>query len=438
MIKKLKLLRSHNGFMRYFRNTSWLMGERVLRMCVGLFIGVWIARYLGPEQFGLLSYAQSFVFIFITIASLGLDSIVVRELLKNESKRDVILGTSFTLKLIASILVLPIIAVSVLFTSNDSYTNLLIFILASATIFQSFNVIDFYYQSKVMSKYVAFANTFSLLLSSIMKVIFILNEFPLIAFVSLTVFDACVVSIGLCYFYIRKNTFKRPSWYFDWNVARSLMKDSCPLMLGGLVLLIQSRIDQIMLKEMLGNVEVGYYSVALRLIELFGFIPILLKSSLYPSIQNAKIKSEEQYLDRLLNFYRLNFILFLIVAIPIYFFSEKIVILVFGVEYQPAGILLGLMAFRLFFTNMGTARGVFIITENLIKYSIISMIIGTISNIILNLILIPKYGSVGAVIATIGSFFITIFLIDFIYIKIRKNMFRQVLSILTFYKVKIN
>ena len=95
----------HSGFRRYFANTAWLFAEKILRMVVGLFVGVWVARYLGPAKFGLLSYAQSFVALFGAIATLGLDGIVVRELVKDESKRDVLLGTSFVLKLIGAFLV---------------------------------------------------------------------------------------------------------------------------------------------------------------------------------------------------------------------------------------------------------------------------------------------------------------------------------------------
>ena len=122
------------------------MGEKLLRMVVGLFVGIWVARYLGPERYGLLSYAMSFVGLFIAIATLGLDSIVVRELVKDESLRSKLLGTAFTLKLIGAFLMLIILAIAVHLTSNDYDTNLLIFIIASATIFQSFNVIDLYFQ----------------------------------------------------------------------------------------------------------------------------------------------------------------------------------------------------------------------------------------------------------------------------------------------------
>jgi len=404
-------------------------------MAVGLFVGIWVARYLGPEQFGLFSYAQSFVFLFTAFATLGLDGIIVRELVKDQSKRDVLLGTAFRLKLIGAIFILPILAVVTQLTSNDSYTNLLIFIIASATIFQSCNVIDFYYQSRVLSKYVALTNAVSLALSSIFKIALVLYEAPLIAFAIMTLFDVAVLAIGLVYFYKRANHLKLSNWSFEWQVAKNLLKDSWPLIFSGLVLMIQARIDQVMLKEMVSSTEVGFYSIAMRLIEAFAFVPMVLKSSLYPSLQDAKNNSVELYQSRMLNFYRLNFLVFLIVAVPIALFSEQLVVLLFGIEYQPAGILLSLMAIRLFFANMGVARSAYILTENLMRFSMITMLLGTITNILLNYLWIEEYGGKGAVVASLVSFFVTIFLIDLIFLKTRKNVMLQVKGIFTFYKI---
>ena len=169
--------------MKYFKNTSWLFSEKVLRIVVGLFVSVWVARYLGPDRFGLLSYALSFVGIFAAIATLGLDGIVVRELVKDEGNRDTLIGTAFGLKLIGGFATILVLAVAILFTSNDAYTNVLVFIVASATIFQSFNVIDFYFQSKVLSKYVVIANIITLFFSSIVKIV-------LSSFLSLSPFSA--------------------------------------------------------------------------------------------------------------------------------------------------------------------------------------------------------------------------------------------------------
>jgi O-antigen/teichoic acid export membrane protein len=434
LITKIKSLKSDEGFVKYFKNTSWLLAEKIFRIIVGLFVGVWVARYLGPDQFGLLSYAQSFVGLFTAIATLGLDGIIVRELVKDESKRDKLLGTSFKLKLIGGITAILFLAVAVNFTSNDAYTNLLVFIIASATIFQSFNVIDFYFQAKVLSKYVVLANIISLFLSSIVKIILILYEAPLIAFAWAVLFDSVVLAIGFVHFY-SQNHLSFKDWKFENRTAINLAKDSWPLILSGIVVMIQARIDQVMLKEMVDTKEVGYYSVALRLIEVFGFIPIILNNSLFPALANAKNISEETYKYRFLNYYRLSFLLFIITAIPIFIFAEQVTILLYGIEYQPAGALLSLMAIRLFFTNTGVARGSFINIENLFRFSLITMTFGTIVNVVLNYILIPHYQSHGAIIASIISFFITTFLIDIIYQKTRGNVFLQLKGMLTFYKI---
>jgi len=433
---KINDLKNHQGFMRYFKNTSWLVAEKILRIVVGLFVGIWVARYLGPEQFGLFSYAQSFVGLFTAIATLGLDSIVIRELVKNKNKRDVLLGTAFRLKLIGALLVLILLAITVKLSHQDTLTTLLVFVIASATIFQSFNVIDFYFQSKVLSKYIVYANIVSLLISSLIKVVLILNEAPLLYFAYVILFDSFILASGFLYVY-RVNKCYTNSWRFDANVALSLLKDSWPLIFSGVVLMIQARIDQVMIKEMIGSIEVGYYSVAMRLIEVLAFAPMLIKSSLYPLIQEGKNHSIKLYESRLLNFYRLNFILFLVFAIPIFLLSENIVVLLYGVDYQPAGVLLAMLSVRLFFANMGVARGSYLLTENLMKFSFLTMVLGTFTNIGLNYVWIPSFGAEGAIAASIVSFFVTIFLVDILYSKTRNNVLLQLRSMLTFYKLNL-
>jgi len=423
--------------MKYFKNTSWLFAEKILRMVVGLLVGVWVARYLGPEQFGLLSYALSFVGLFSIIATFGLDEIVVRELVKDESRRDDLIGTAFWLKLCGAFVVLLVLAFAVIFTSNDNKTNTLIFIIASALIFQSFNVIDFYFQSKVMGKFIVYANLISLFVSSIIKITLILNDASLIAFAWVVLFDGFILACGFIYFFLIHSTFKINNLIFYKSTAIDLLKDSWPLIFSGAVLMIQARIDQVMIKEMINSTEVGYYSAAIRLIEAFGFIPVMLKISLYPSILNSRKDSYELYQNRLLNYYRLNFLLFLAVAIPLSMFSEQIVTLLFGNEYHSVGILLSLMAIRLFFTNMGVARGAYIINENLMVFSLITMTLGTITNIVLNYYWIPLYASKGAILATIISFLVSIFVVDLFYSKTRMNLILQFKGIFSFYKLKV-
>ena len=296
----LKYLNSHEGFKRYFANTSWLFAEKIIRLVIGLFVGVWVARYLGPAKYGLLNYVQAFVGLFSAFATLGLDGIVVRELVKDENKKDLLLGTAFWLKVVGAFVMLVMLGVAVQFTSNDHYTNILVFIVAGSTIFQAFNVIDFYFQAKVLGKFIAMANSISLFISSIVKIVLILMKAPLIAFAWAVLFDNVALAIGLVYFYVKN----KPSivtnkmrqfilWKFNKSTAMSLLRDSWPIILSGIVLMIQARIDQVMIQEMVGSTEVGYYSVALRLIESFGFVIVLINNSIFPALVNAKKVSQK-------------------------------------------------------------------------------------------------------------------------------------------------
>ncbi len=405
-MQRLKVLKNHQGFMRYFKNTSWLFGEKILRMVVGLFVGIWVARYLGPEQFGLFSYAQSFVGLFTAIATLGLDGIVVRELLKDESRRDELIGTAFWLKLIGAFGVLLVLAIAVNFTSNDTYTNTLVFIIASATIFQSFNVVDMYFQSKVMGKYIVYANVITLLLSSIVKIALILNEASLEAFAWTIVFDSVVLSTGYVFFFLKKSTYNIQNLTFDKRIAISLLKDGLFYMFTAIVISLYMKIDQVMIKEMLDTKSVGYYAVAARLSELWYFLPIIISSSLYPAIENAKKQSQELYYDRLEKLFIVCNIIALSIIVPTLFLSDFIVVTLYGSEYAAAGSVLMIHIISLLFAFQRVPSEYWVLSENLKYFEIYKTLFGLGVNVIFNFYLIPLYGINGAALATLISMFV--------------------------------
>lgn len=402
-------LKQRPNLRRYFANTSWLLGEKILRMVVGLFVGVWVARYLGPEKFGLLSYAQSFVWLFATIATLGLDGIIVRQLVKEESKRDVLLGTAFCLKLIGAIGVLLGLTIAINFTSNDRYTNILVFIIASATIFQSFNVIDFYYQANVLSRYVVYANVISLFFSSIIKIVLILYEAPLVAFAWTIVFDSVVLAVGFIYFYLH-NQFSFRAWKFKKSIAVSLLKDSWPLILSGMVISIYMKIDQVMIKEMMNAEAVGQYAAAVRISEAWYFIPVVISASLFPAIINAKKQSEELYYVRLQKLYGLMIWLAIAIALPMTFLSDWVVHLLYGGQFNQAGSVLMIHIWAGVFVSLGVASGMWLLNENLQIFSTINTTIGAIVNVVLNYILIKRIGIEGAAWATLISYCVAAYL----------------------------
>jgi len=434
ILTKLKDLKNHEGFLKYLKNTSWLFGEKILRIVVGLFVGIWVARYLGPEQFGLFSYAQSFVGLFTAIATLGLDGIVVRELVKDESRRDELIGTAFWLKILGALGVLIVLAIAINFTSNDSYTSSLVFIIASATIFQSFNVVDMYFQSKVLSKYIVYANVISLFISSIVKITLILNEAPLIAFAWVILFDSFILASGFIYFYLKNrrhneqpnrysvfDTESSFAWKFNKSTAFSLLKDSWPLILSGIVISIYMKIDQVMIKEMMNAEAVGQYAAAVRLSEAWYFIPMVIASSLFPAIINAKKQSEELYYARLQKLYSLMVWLAIAIALPMTFLSDWVVHFLYGEQYNQAGSVLMIHIWAGVFVFLGVASGKWLLSENLQIFSTVNTSIGAIVNIWLNYILIPKIGVSGAAWATLISYFVAAYLCLLFFKKTRIN-----------------
>lgn len=399
----LKDLKSHKGFLKYFKNTSWLFGEKILRIFAGILVTVWIARYLGPERFGLLAYAQSFVFVFMIIASLGLDGIVVRELVRNSNLYNKILGSAFILKLIGAIIVITFLSLVVQITDNDDSTNLLIFVIAASIIFKSFNVIDFYFQSQVLSKYVALANSISLFLSSIAKIILIICQSPLITFAYVIVFESIVLAGGLIYFYVKNLQLKFFSWRFDWKICKKLLKDSWPLIFSGFLISIYMKIDQIMIKEILGVEENGQYAAAVILSEAFYFIPVVIASSLFPAIINAKKNNKKLYVTRLQRFYSMMIWMAIAIAIPTTFLSDWLVNFLYGERYSQASGVLKIHIWASIFVFIGVANGKWLINENLQFFSMINTVIGVVTNVALNVILINKIGIEGAAWATIIS-----------------------------------
>ncbi|WP_257639659.1 flippase [Campylobacter concisus] len=429
MIDKIISLKNHQGFMKYFKNTSWLFFEKILRMFVGLFVGIWVARYLGPERFGLFSYAQSFVGLFTAIATLGLDSIVVRELVKNESKSNELIGTAFYLKLMGAILTLLVLAIATYFTSNDRYTNLLVFIMASATIFQSFNVIDMYFQSKVLSKYIVFSNIISLFASSIVKIILILIDAPLVAFAWAILFDSIVLALGFIYFFLKYSTLMVRKIYFSKLIAVDLLKNSYPIILSSAVIAIYLKIDQVMIKSMLGEIAVGQYTAATKLSESFYFIPLVISYSFFPAIVNSK-NCNEIYYARLQMLYNLVVWIAIAIALPVTILSDNIIDILYGDQYYQAGSILMIHIWTNILISIGVISGDWFVAENLQIFAFWRSFCGASINIILNFLLIPKYGIQGAAVATLISYFIANLAFDFFNKKTRKIFFIKLKTVI--------
>ncbi len=395
----------HNGFRRYFINTGWMFLGQIFSLIVSFFIGVWIARYLGPENYGILNYAVAFVGLFGFIASLGIDSILNRELIKTPEKRDVLLGTAFKLKVVGGIAALALAVISILMSQTTLLIQFLVIIFSFNFILQAINVISIYFQSKVESKNNVKVSIISTLISSVLKVGVILLDKGVIWIMLVYILDFVWQWINFVYVYKRQGL-KIRDWKFDNDLAKKILKNSWPLILAQAAGYIYLKVDQVIIGLMLGNYEVGLYAVAVKVTEIWYFIPSIICSSLFPAIINAKLTDVKVYKKRLSNLYVLMFILSLIIAITITFLAKPIMTVLFGNNYLESVAILKIYIWSSVGLFLTVAVNQYLISENSVKtifwFNFLSMII----NIGLNVWLIPLIGLLGAAWATLISYFV--------------------------------
>ncbi|MBF2014769.1 MAG: flippase [Rivularia sp. T60_A2020_040] len=400
--EKLSLLKSRSGLRAIIANTGWLFADRILRMGVALFVGVWVARYLGAKQFGVFNYAMAFVALFNPISTLGLNAILIRNIVNDSSNKEQLLGTTFWLKIFGGVISLSLAVGCAFLFRSDSLTIWLVLILATGGFFESFDTIDLLFQSQVQSKYTVVAKNTAFILVTLLQVSLITMQAPLIAFAWAKLTELGLAAIGLMIAYKVKG-YSIKLWRWSFSLAKNLLKESWPLILSGLTIMVYMKIDQIMLGKMVGDQAVGIYSAATRISEVWYFIPTAICSSVNPSIYAAKEKSEKLYYHRIGQLLRLMNLLSIIVAVPMTFLSGTIITMLFGNDYGEAGSILSIHVWASLFVFMGVATSSWFVAEGLTHLSFRRTLMGAIINVVLNFFLIPVYGGVGAAITTVIS-----------------------------------
>ena len=431
------------GFLKYFRNTSWLFVDKVVRLGAVLITSIFVTRYLGPELFGQLNYASAFVGIFFALTSMGLDDILIRDIVRRPERRDQLMGTAATIKLGGAVVLFVTVMTLAFAKHMDNTTIMMVFLIAAAEFIKPLVVVEQYFYSQVKGRTAAQVNMVTVIIASLFRLGLILAHAPLVWFAWAYIVEMAASAIGFLIAY-RKEGSTWKNWRYSKETASYLLRQSWPLVIYGLALYVQAKIDQVMIGDILQKTlgekgaleEVGQYSAALKMIEALGFVPGIVVASLAPAITRARATDRKLYEDRLVNQYRLMFILFLVVSVPLYFVAEPAMVLLFGEKFRMAGYLLSLFAIRLFFTNMGVAKSSFITNESMFKYSLVTAVVGATLNITMNYLLIPTYQSIGAIWAMIGSFFVSIFLVDLFFKEARPNFGWMMKGIFTFWKVR--
>ena len=406
------------GLRQVISNTAWLFADKILQMGLSLVIGVWVTRYLGPTQFGTLTYAMTFVSMFGAITSLGgLGGLVVRDIALDPACKDESLGTAFVLQVMSGILtVLLAVGTVSLLNPQETLTHWLVGILAAATIFSAFNTtIDFWFQSQLQSKYAAFTKNSAYVFMCAVRLVLIQIKAQLIMFAWSSFVETALAGVGLAVVY-RRNGNLLQAWRFSLRRAKELLQECWPLILSGFAVYIYADIDQLMLGSMLkdNKAEVGFYAAAIKISRLLDMFPMIIASSLLPKLSQLRDKKPDEYFKKIQTYFDISTAFWLATAIPISILSPYIIHAIYGENFTAAIPILSLYVWSQFNSLWGVARSTVLNIEKKLHLTPIFTVTGAFINIGLNYILIPYYGAMGATIATIITYIIVIFLMNFI------------------------
>ena len=398
------------------RNLFWAVTGKVVTLLGSLLVGIFVARYLGPEQYGLMNYVVSFVALFQVFASFGLDNIEIREESKCKGtgekgrvpgvEANTILGTAFGLRLIfAGITMLLVILTAWLFEA-DTFTKWMITLYSLSMIMNTFGVIRNYFTSIVWNEYIVKTEISRTIIGALIKVVLLLLHAPLAWFIAATLFDTILIAGGYLLSY-RKQIASPRLWTFDLPTAKYLIKESFPLLLSGAAVVVYQKIDQVMIGNMIDKASVGYYAVAESIAGVLIFIPTILSQTIMPIlIQNYQV-NKEQYQVKAQLFMDVTIWLCIIMCLIVSLLAPFVIRLLYGSQYESSILLLQVCVFKVIGYAFAQVTAAMILIENLQKFIVVRNLIGCFSAVVLNAFLISFLGVLGAAIASVVTSIVT-------------------------------
>lgn len=394
-------------------STLWLASEKLFSMALVLLTTLILARHMGPEVFGQLNYLLAIVTLLTPFAAMGLNAIVTRELVLSPQENDKILGSALGVRLffatLASLIVLLLSGSFIVADLRFVFSLLLV-----ANIFTAFLVFDYWLQAHVANKYAVKARLSVLALLTLIRLVAVYYDAALSFFVILAAAELILTALAFLLVYALKGE-GLAKLSFCYVTAKALLSQSWWLMLSGLAAIVYLKIDQVMLGQMSTDEQVGIYSVASRLSEVWYFFPVALVSSFFPKLLQAKKTSEITYRQNLQKLCDVLFIIALVIALTVLLIAEPIVILLFGDAYQASAIVLSIHIWAGIFIFMRALLSKWIIAENLLRFSLVTQLAGALLNVLANYILIPEFAAIGAAVATVLSYAVASYLALFLH-----------------------
>lgn len=410
------------------RNAGWLISGKVFQMLINFVVGLITARYLGPSNYGLINYAGAYTAFFASFCTLGINSVIVKEFVDNPDKTGEIIGTTLGLRALSSFLsALSIIGISFVVDAAEPTTIWVVALCSVGVIFQIFDTFNYWFQSKLQSKTTAIVTLIAYVITAIYKVILLIYKKPVTYFAFSTSVDYICVAILLLICYRKYNGGKLS---FSKDYGKALLKKSVHFILPGLMVAIYGQTDKIMLKHMISDAEIGYYSTAVSLCSTWCFVLSAIIDSLYPPIMESFKVSKEDFDRKNKILYAIIFYLSIFVSGLFTIFASIIIKLLYGADYMGAISPLRVITWYTAFSYLGTARNAWIVCMDKQKYLKYLYLASAIVNVGLNFVFIPILGATGAAIASLISQISTVFIVPFFMKDLRENSLLMVQAIL--------
>lgn len=424
MFGKLKQLLNHSVII----NAGWLIFGKVIQMVINLFVGLLTARYLGPSNYGLINYGTAYTTFFASICTLGINSVIVKEFIDYPGKEGQILGTALGLRAVSSFFSsIAIAGISLILDAGEPETQIVVVLCSIGVFFQIFEIFNHWFQSRLQSKKTAIAALIAYSITAAYKVLLLIMGKPVTYFALATSVDYICVAVVLLFFYFRDHGSK---FSFSWNYGKTLLKKSCHYILPGLMVAVYAQTDKLMMKHMIGEKEIGYYSTAFSLCNVWCFLLSAIISSLTPVIMQAHKDGTKRYgqLNRVL--YAIVFYTSAAVSILFLLLGDWIIPLLYGIAYAPASLPLKILTWQTAFSYLGVARNIWVVCEEKQKYLKYIYISAALANVLLNLIFIPPLGASGAAFASLLAQVITVMIAPFFIKGMRENSIMMLDAIL--------
>ena len=401
-------------------NIGWILFGRIIYMALNFIVGLLSARYLGPSNYGLIGYAAAYTTFFYSICTLGINSVIIKEFIDNPQSEGKIIGTSLSLKLISSLISLVVITgFCYIVDNNEPLTKIVVFLYSISIVFQIFETFNFWFQSRLESKYPEIISTIGYIIMAVYKIILLITNQSVKWFALSNSVDYFVIAVLLYIVYKKKGGQKLS---FSWEYGKKILKSSYHFIFTGLMISIYNSTDKFMLKQMIDETSVGYYTTATTISNLTTLLLSAIITSLTPEILKVHKSNKKEYEKKNIQLYSLIFYISVTISIVVCILAPLLINILFGTEYEGTINTLKILTWYIVFSYLGCARDPWIVAENKQKYLKYIYISCATLNIILNFILIPNLGASGAAFASLITQFATIFVIPLFIRELRPNV----------------